>query len=93
MGLTGADVLAIRNFVQGLNQRSRVIAQVTQDMTNTINALPWAGTDRERFIADWTTVHYPGLLGLLHDLADASGKAAKAATAQEQASAEKADGS
>lgn len=88
MEILGADIGAIRTFVQRLNQRSAAIAQTTSQLAAVIEGLPWVGTDRERFLTDWKVNHHPGLLQLLDDLAEAATSAGKAADAQEAASAD-----
>ncbi|HRB05025.1 MAG: hypothetical protein IPL07_21270 [Acidimicrobiaceae bacterium] len=93
MSAVGADVGAIRNFVLGLNQRSREITATTARLTALVETIAWVGPDRERFIADWHQTHQPGLLGLIGDLADAAREATRSADAQEAASAQQAGGS
>lgn len=88
MSVVGADVPAIRTFVQQLNQRSAAIAQITAQLTTVIAELPWVGNDRERFLKEWNENHHPGLLQLLADLGDAAVSAGKAADDQEAASAD-----
>lgn len=92
MGVVGADVGAIRNFVLGLNRRSQEITATTARLTSLVESIPWVGPDRERFVADWNGVHRPGLLGLIDDLVDAAKQATRSADQQEAASAQQAGG-
>lgn len=92
MGVVGADVGALRNFVLGLSRRSQEITATTARLTSLVEGIPWVGPDRDRFIADWNGVHRPGLVGLIEDLVDAAKQATKAADAQEAASAQQAGG-
>ncbi|MCB9380929.1 MAG: hypothetical protein H6513_09610 [Acidimicrobiaceae bacterium] len=92
MSVVGADVAALRNFVLGLNKRSREITETTARLTALVEGIPWVGPDRERFIAEWNGTHRPGLLGLIGDLGDAARAAALAADKQEAASADKGPG-
>lgn len=93
MGVVGADVPALRNFVLGLNKRSKEITETTARLTALVESIPWVGPDRERFIAEWNGTHRPGLLGLIADLGDAARSATVAADAQEAASADRGSGS
>lgn len=92
MSLVGADIAAIRNFVLGLNRRSKEITNITARLTALIDDIPWAGPDRDAFIQEWHHTHRPGLLGLIDDLLDAGRQATRHADAQEAASAAKGDG-
>jgi hypothetical protein len=89
MGVVGADVPALRNFVLGLNKRSKEITETTARLTALVESIPWVGPDRERFLQDWNGTHRPGLLGLIADLGDAARSATVAADAQEAASADR----
>lgn len=89
MGVVGADVPAMRNFVLGLNKRSKEITETTARLTSVVESIPWVGPDRERFVAEWNGTHRPGLIGLIGDLADAARSATRAADAQEAASSDK----
>lgn len=93
MGLVGADVPALRNFVLGLNKRSREITDTTARLTVLVENIPWVGPDRERFIQEWNGTHRPGLLGLIADLGDAARAATMAADKQDEASRDKGPGS
>lgn len=89
MNVLGADVGAIRNFVLGLNKRSREITETTARLTAMVEQIPWVGPDREAFLHDWNHVHRPGLLCLLDDLSTAAQQASRHADEQEAASADK----
>lgn len=86
MGLVGADVGAIRNFVLGLKRRSNEITATTAKLTTLIESIPWVGPDRERFVEEWHGTHRPGLVTLCGELLDAAKKATMHADAQEAAS-------
>lgn len=88
MGIVGADVAAIRNFVLGLQQRSREITATTSRLQSMVNEIPWVGTDRERFIEEWNHTHRPGLLAVIQELAQAAASATRHADEQEAASSD-----
>ena len=92
MGVVGADVGAIRNFVLGLNRRSGEITSTTARLTSLVEGIPWVGPDRDRFIADWHGTHRPGLLALIDELGSAAKEATRSADQQEAASAQQAGG-
>lgn len=87
MGLVGADVPAIRNFVLGLKRRESEITATTARLSALIEGLNWVGPDRERFVKEWNSGHRPALVSLCSDLLDAAKKATYHANAQEAASA------
>jgi hypothetical protein len=89
VGIVGADVPALRNFVLGLNKRSKEITETTARLTALVESIPWVGPDRERFVQEWNGTHRPGLLGLIADLGDAARAATIAADKQEAASADR----
>ena len=93
MGVVGADVGAIRNFVLGLNRRSQEITATTARLTTLVESIPWVGPDREAFIAEWNGTHRPALLGLITDLGDAARQATRHADEQEATSADDGAGS
>lgn len=86
MGLVGADVGAIRNFVLGLKRRSQEITTTTTKLTALVEAIPWVGPDRENFIQEWNGTHRPALVSLCVDLLDAAKTATRHADEQEAAS-------
>ena len=86
MGLSGADVGAIRNFVLELRGRSQEVMNTVNRLTAVIEAVPWVGVDRDRFVQDWTGSHRPALVELCNDLVDAAKTATRHADQQEAAS-------
>ncbi len=86
MGMVGADIAALRGFVADLGRRRREIRETTNKLSAVVRDLPWVGSDHEAFVRDWNTIHYPGLIRIIDDLADASTKASRHADQQERAS-------
>lgn len=87
MGAVGADVGALRSYARSLQQRAHIIEGELAQLDLVIQSLPWAGTDRARFLDEWQQIHQRNLLRLVLDLRSASTQCSRHADQQEAASA------
>ena len=85
--MIGADISALRDFAQRALARSHEIDAKMSYLQARIESLPWAGADRERFLAEWSG-HHASLVDLARDLADAGQRAMVHADEQERASSD-----
>jgi hypothetical protein len=86
MSMVGADVPALRQLCSALGGRARKIEATKNQITALVRDLPWVGTDRDRYVDQWMSIHQPNLIRLIDDLLDASARASRHADAQEAAS-------
>lgn len=86
MSYIGGDPVAIRQFASSVMSRRGQIEATAQRLSRLVEAAPWAGEDRERFLAEWRSVHEPSMSRLLIDMIGLSHDANNAAARQDQAS-------
>lgn len=82
----GADVRALRSLAGALDRRRREIEVTHRRVGALVDALDWAGPDRDAFVDEWRRVHAPSLAVVADELGDASARARYHAGRQEQAS-------
>lgn len=86
MNMVGGDAAAIREFARRLAARAEQIQEAQRRMTSVVESVPWAGEDRERFLAEWRTIHEPNMARMVLDLGNVVGDAHRAADAQDRVS-------
>ncbi len=83
---TGMDIGEVRALAAQLQSSGNEIQQIATKLTSQLEAAPWVGPDRQRFVSDWHGQHKASLLQISEALQTASQMATKNANDQEAAS-------
>ncbi len=84
--LTGMDIGQIRSLSRQLRGEAGEIESLIGAMTAQLEAIPWSGADRERFLSEWRQTHVASLRRVVSSLESASTESNEYARRQEQAS-------
>lgn len=84
--MTGMDVQQVRQLAQQMNNAAQQIRQLQQQLTGQLEATPWEGQDKQRFVGEWTGTHVRNLVAVATSLETASTDANRNAEQQEAAS-------
>ncbi len=84
--LTGMDIGQIRSLSRQLRAEADEIESLIGAMTGQLEAIPWSGADRERFLNEWRSTHVAALRRVVSSLESASTESSEYARRQEQAS-------
>jgi uncharacterized protein YukE len=84
--LSGMDIAQVRAAARELAQEASDIQAMLQSLTGQLEAAPWSGNDRQRFVDEWRHRHVAALRRVEQSLRDASSNAMEYARRQEAAS-------
>lgn len=84
--LTGMDILQVRRLAREMEGEADAIRADIRAMTALIDAAPWRGNDRERFVSEWRSRHVAALQRVVDGLEKAARQALEHARQQEIAS-------
>lgn len=84
--ILGMDVQAARDMARTFTSNADTITQVTQTLTNQLQAVTWLGRDGDQFRSNWQSTHVPNLTRICDELRAASQTMGQQADQQEQAS-------
>jgi len=84
-GMLGMDIAQVRALSPEIRGRAGEVVGVVDRLSGALEAVDWAGDDRDRFLREWLDVHAPALRALASSMQAAARDAANSATAQEHA--------
>ena len=82
----GMDVSAVRQLAMQMTRHGEAIQELMRSLTSALEAAPWVGPDRDRFINTWLTSQCPQMDAVAGCLIESAQLAASKAMLQEQAS-------
>lgn len=82
----GMDAARIRALAAEMDDEAGEIELMITSLTTKLEAAPWRGDDRQRFIDEWRTTHVAALRRVRSGLEEASKQANESARMQEWAS-------
>jgi uncharacterized protein YukE len=80
------DIAQIRSLAVQMNNEAQRIETLVQRLTSQLEAVPWKGPDRERFLGSWRSTHARALDRIATGLHQAAHEANEHARQQEWAS-------
>lgn len=83
---SGMDVAQIRSMAARMRSEAGEIDASIQRLTTSLQAAPWRGADRERFLDEWQSRHMAALRRVADGLQEAAERANEYASRQEWAS-------
>ena len=86
MALIGADVEALRNLGNRLNNGASEIQNQKNQLNNQLRGVEWRGQDADQFRSQWDTEHLPALERVARALEEAGKQATRNAQQQEDTS-------
>ena len=86
MALLGADVEALRNLGNRLNNGSNEIRNQKNQLDKELAGVDWRGQDANQFRNEWQSNHLPALERIAQALEEAGRHASRNAQQQEEAS-------
>ena len=86
MALLGADVEALRNLGNRLNNGSNEIRNQRNQLDKELAGVDWRGQDADQFRNEWQSNHLPALERVARALEEAGKHASRNAQQQEDAS-------
>lgn len=81
--LTGMDIGQIRSLSRQLRVEADEIESLLGAMTGHLEAIPWRGDDRERFLGEWRNRHVAALRRVVGSLESAASECNEYARRQE----------
>lgn len=83
---SGMDVVQVRHLASKLHNNAEEIREIMYRLNESLKSVEWAGPDRERFIAEWNSLHMAALKYVITGVETTSEDAARNAREQEAAS-------
>lgn len=84
--LKGMDIAQIRNLARQMEVEADAIRDEVHQLTSRLEAAPWRGNDREKFLQEWQGRHVKALMKVAAGLDQAARQATEHARQQEAAS-------
>jgi uncharacterized protein YukE len=84
--ITGMDIGEIRTLATQMKAKAEEIRTIMNQLSTSINAAPWVGNDRDRFVDEWQSRHCSSLNAVITSLDGAADTATKNAADQEAVS-------
>lgn len=84
--MTGMDVQQVRQLAQQMSNGAQQIRALQQQLSSQLEATPWEGADKQRFVGEWTGTHVRNLIAVATSLETASTDANRNAEQQDAAS-------
>lgn len=84
--MSGMDIGQIRTMANNMDAKADAIRGVVDQLTGDVEAVSWAGPDRQRFLDEWRNRHAAALRRVADNLDSAARQARDHAAAQERAS-------